>query len=298
VVGYPYQQSIHEVLHAIFDQALYPKEDALQQPQVNQVSYPRSGLKAPLTLAAIATPLPSGAVIVLDDLSFLIKSQREMAWREVARRVAHEIKNPLTPIKLSAQRLQRQLGSLVGREGELLRDCTNTIVKHTDELKELVNEFYQFARVPESHPSPNSLIEVIKEVSVLYEQAHSTLIQVINSDPRLPIFSFDRDQMKRVFINLYENSIAAMKETPFPRIEITLSVNESLKRVEIKFEDNGQGMSEEVQARVFEPYFSTKAEGSGLGMAIVRRMISDHNGYIKVFSQEKKGTQFVIELPL
>src|SRR6202042_882192 len=131
-----------------------------------------------------------GVVAVIDDMTHIIKGQREMAWREVARRIAHEIKNPLTPIKLSAQRLQRRLGDYRGKDGEVLKECTDTIIKHTDELKEMVNEFSNFARFPEISPYPNDLNEAANEVAVLYEQAHADIQFIRKFDIHLPIFEF------------------------------------------------------------------------------------------------------------
>src|SRR3954453_371045 len=162
-------------------------------------------------LAAVATPFQEsganwGVVAVIDDMTHLIKGQREMAWREVARRIAHEIKNPLTPIKLSAQRLQRRFGDLRGREGALLKECTDTIIQHTDELKEMVNEFSNFARFPEANPAPHDLNSVLKEVVSLFEQAHSEVRFKVSVENKLPIFDFDRDQIKRVIINLLDNA--------------------------------------------------------------------------------------------
>src|SRR5690242_9962159 len=133
-----------------------------------------------------------------------------MAWREVARRIAHEIKNPLTPIKLSAQRLQRRFKDLKGRDGNLLRECTETIIKHTDELKEMVNEFSNFARFPESSPAPNHLNGALTEVITLFKQAHPDITIESKLEERMPIFEFDRDHIKRVMINLFDNAVAAL----------------------------------------------------------------------------------------
>ncbi len=267
----------------------------------------------PKALASIATALfeegrssPWGVVIVVDDLTYLIKGQREMAWREVARRIAHEIKNPLTPIKLSAQRIQRRFIPHVGRDAELVRECTDMIVKHVDELRDLVNEFSDFARFPEVNPAPHDLNKAIREVYSLYEQAHSDIHFRFSPDSRIPIFDFDRDQIKRVLINLIENSIAALHEhqsdsnsgTLVREVGIETHFHEGLKLIAVTVQDNGPGMTEEVRSRVFEPYFSTKSSGTGLGLAIAKRIINDHDGVIRVHSEEGKGTQFLLELPM
>lgn len=249
-------------------------------------------------LASTITEIPSGFVVVVDDVTHLVKGQREMAWSEVARRIAHEIKNPLTPIKLSAQRLQRRFADLRGKEGSLLKECTETIIQHTDELKEMVNEFSNFARLPEISTQMNNLGEMLKETVTLYSQAHPKTQIIYQPDPSLKDFQFDRDQLKRVFINLLDNAMTVLKNTSDAKVIIKSHYHAQLKMAVIEFKDNGEGMSEEVRSRVFEPYFSTKSEGTGLGLAIVKRIISDHHGFIRVQSQIGEGTSFVIELPV
>ncbi|CAN5951501.1 unnamed protein product [Sphagnum jensenii] len=256
-------------------------------------------------LTAVSSPLKEngkiwGAVAVLDDLTYLVKGQREMAWREVAKRIAHEIKNPLTPIKLSAQRLQRRLKDLQGKDGQLVQECTQVIIQHVDELKEMVNEFSNFARLPEVSPLPQQLNDLIQETMQLYLSAHPELHFITKLEPRLPILNLDRDQMKRVFLNLIDNAIAAIKTSGRSgpgRIEVETHYNEKLEMAALTIRDNGPGMSESIQQRVFEPYFSTKEEGTGLGLAIVKRIINDHGGYIRLSSIEGEGTTFMIELP-
>lgn len=272
-------------------------------PEAAQLSF-RTGDSVKV-LAVIATPLMEnesqwGAVVVIDDMTHLIKAQREMAWREVARRIAHEIKNPLTPIKLSAQRLQRRMGNYRGNDAELLQECTETIIKHADGLKEMVNEFSSFARFPEVSPTPNDLHAAILEVVRLYSQAHSEIYFKLEQDSKLPIFEFDRDQIKRVIINLLENGVSALKfQSASKSREMILATHyhEQLQMAVIEVADNGPGMSDEVKDRVFEPYFSTKKEGTGLGLAIAKRIVNDHDGFIRVHSSPGVGTRFLIELP-
>ncbi|HTL12435.1 MAG TPA: ATP-binding protein [Bdellovibrionota bacterium] len=261
--------------------------------------------QVPRSLAAVATPLHEngdkwGVVAVIDDMTHLIKAQREVAWREVARRIAHEIKNPLTPIKLSAQRLQRRFNHFKGKDQELLKECTDTIVKHTDELKEMVNEFSSFARFPEVTPAPANLNEAVREVASLYSQAHPEIDFVIETEAKLPIFEFDRDQIKRVFINLVENSVAAITQSEngaHGQVKIETHFNDRLQIAAVSVKDNGPGMDDETRSRVFEPYFSTKRDGTGLGLAIAKRIINDHDGFIRVSSAPGEGTVFSIELP-
>jgi two-component system nitrogen regulation sensor histidine kinase NtrY len=289
-------------------------ERALQKPPGGGTSNPPEIMQwnfkaeqAQKSLAAIATPLREnertwGVVVVIDDMTLLVKGQREMAWREVARRIAHEIKNPLTPIKLSAQRLQRRMGHYKGEEGLLLRECTDTIIKHTDELKEMVNEFSNFARFPETSLAPCSLNQVVGEILSLFTQAHPRIKFGVDLENKLPIFEFDRDQIKRVLMNLLDNAVAAALASDGagqrqPAISIATHFNEQLQMAVLSVEDNGMGMTEDVRSRVFEPYFSTKKEGTGLGLAIVKRIINDHDGFIRVRSSPGLGTQFLIELP-
>lgn len=302
-LGRPYREVLTDEAQALVEiiaQATAKTDEF--KPEVVQWTF-KSASGAPHSLAGIASPLRDaqafwGVVVVIDDMTHLMKAQREVAWREVARRIAHEIKNPLTPIKLSAQRLQRQLGHTPGKEGALLRECTETIVKHTDELKEMVNEFSNFARFPEASPAPHNLNEVILEVMRLFSQAHPEIWFETNLEQRIPIFDFDRDQIKRVLINLLDNAIAALDEVQGQkRIKLESHYNEQLQIAVFTVEDNGPGMSEEIRERVFEPYFSTKKEGTGLGLAITKRIINDHDGFVRVHSGPNQGTQFVIELP-
>ena len=266
----------------------------------------------PLSLLVTITPLYDaqnylGLVLVLDDISHLIKAQREVAWREVARRIAHEIKNPLTPIKLSAQRLQkRYLDKL--EENEVFKECTDTIIREVDGIKEMVNEFSQFARFPMANPVPNELNAAIAEVVGLYRQAHKGVAFEFLPDTGVPVFSFDRDQIKRVILNLVDNAVAAMKEADSTEgnvVQVTTTFRREAGIVVIQVADTGQGIPEEVLPMLFEPYFSTKKEGTGLGLAIAKRIVNDHDGYIRASSVTKNGkdgmkfsTYFTVELPV
>jgi len=290
----------------IIDRAFQKKEDTdTSLPEITQWNLRINDRQK--SLAGIATNLKDetgiwGVVVVIDDMTHLVKAQREFAWREVARRVAHEIKNPLNPIKLSAQRLQRKLTNLTGKEREILKECTNTIVSSTDELKEMVNEFSDFARFPETTLEPYQLNLVLEDAIKLYTQAHPHIKFSLKCDPKLPVFEFDHDQIKRVFINLLDNAVAAFeadteKSIKTPSVQIETHYNDILQLCLTTIKDNGPGINEDIKTRVFEPYFSTKKEGSGLGLAIAKRIINDHDGYIRVQSQMNKGTEFLIELP-
>ncbi len=237
-----------------------------------------------------------GTVVVFDDLTELIRAQRMAAWREVARRIAHEIKNPLTPIQLSAQRLRRRYLNRFEGDDTVFDECTRMIEKQVDELKNLVNEFSSFARMPTSNPTPNDLNEVIAEALVLYQEGHKDIAFHFAPDHRLPVFNLDRDQLKRVVINLLDNAVSAIGGDG--RIRVETSYNEALKIASFAVVDNGCGISAEDKPRLFEPYFSTKKTGTGLGLAIVASVISDHNGYIRVKDNPPHGTRFIVELPV
>lgn len=237
-----------------------------------------------------------GTVVVFDDLTQLIKAQRMAAWREVARRIAHEIKNPLTPIQLSAQRLRKRYLARFGEDEMVFDECTDTIIKSVDELKTLVDEFSNFARMPAAQPSANNLNEIIREAQTLYQEAHRNIKFSFQADETLPQLQLDRDQIKRVLINLLENAVAAIDGGG--QISIESSYNKELQMATCIVSDSGQGIAPEDRPRLFEPYFSTKKTGTGLGLAIVNSIITDHHGFIRVKDNLPKGTKFIIELPV
>lgn len=239
-----------------------------------------------------------GTVVVFDDLTHIIKAQRMAAWREVARRIAHEIKNPLTPIQLSAQRLRRRYLDRFSEDDKVFDECTRMIVTQVDELKNLVNEFSNFARMPAGNPTLNNLNELISETLILYQEGHKDLHFVFDPCPEIPPFSLDREQIKRVLINLFENAVSAVQETASPTITVETSYNPSLQMVTFAVIDNGCGIHPDDKPRLFEPYFSTKKTGSGLGLAIVSTIVSDHHGYIRVKDNPPQGTKFIVELPV
>ncbi|HAR94695.1 MAG TPA: PAS domain-containing sensor histidine kinase, partial [Deltaproteobacteria bacterium] len=237
-----------------------------------------------------------GLVAVLEDLSEIEKAQRMAAWREVARRIAHEVKNPLTPIQLSAQRLKKRYGKMLdnGEEG-VFQECTSMIITQVEELKRLVNEFSNFARMPAANPIPSDITKIIHEAISLYREAHRDVQFVFKDAKNVPIFNLDGEQIRRVLINLFDNAIEAINNKG--EVVVELQYDEVLKMVRIEVIDNGRGISPENKTRLFEPYFSTKKHGTGLGLAIVSTIISDHNGFIRVRDNTPKGTRFIIELP-
>lgn len=240
--------------------------------------------------------IPLGHVLVFDNLTKLEKMQRMAAWREVARRIAHEIKNPLTPIQLSAQRLRRRYPDILKEDDSVFDQCTNTIIGQVDELKRLVSEFSQFARMPEIQKDSGDLGQLAQETLILYKEAHKHIQFTATQTAPIPIFSFDEKQIKRCIINLLDNAVAVLPNGG--KIEIELTPDSTKDNVFIRVSDNGPGISKENKLKLFEPYFSTKKTGTGLGLAIVSTIISDHNGYIRVHDNEPNGSVFTIELPL
>ncbi|TKB28175.1 HAMP domain-containing protein [Desulfopila sp. IMCC35006] len=239
---------------------------------------------------------PVGFVLVFDNLTKLEKMQRMAAWREVARRIAHEIKNPLTPIQLSAQRLRRRYPEILNEENSIFDQCTNTIITQVDELKRLVSEFSQFARMPKVHKSPANLTHLANNTLFLYQEAHKNISFSCCEETPIPIFSFDPEQIKRCLINLLDNAVAVLPGGG--TIDIVLSLDQDQENVFIKVHDSGPGISKENKLKLFEPYFSTKKTGTGLGLAIVSTIVADHNGYIRVQDNTPTGSTFIIELPL
>jgi two-component system nitrogen regulation sensor histidine kinase NtrY len=239
-----------------------------------------------------------GIVAVFEDLTHLLKAQRALAWREVARRIAHEIKNPLTPIQLSAQRLRKRfLDHLQGEDVGIFDECTATIVKQVGELKFLVDEFSNFARMPAANPTPNDLNKLVEEGLVLFHEGHKDVHFDFKPCPDLPPCNVDRDQIKRVLLNLLDNAVMAI-DGESGSVEIATGYDRPLQMARLEVADNGSGIRMEDRARIFEPYFSTKQGGTGLGLAIVSKIVADHNGYIRVRDNQPRGIRFVIELPV
>ena len=265
-----------------------------------------------LHLAAAATALQGedgsfqGGVLVFDDVTPLIRTQRVAAWRDVARRLAHEIKNPLTPIQLCAERMRRHFTSAPPASRELVEECTTTIVGEVESLKALVDEFAQFARMPAPKTVPSDLNALLTETLALY----NGLFREITIEPRfeagLPTVRVDVEQIRRVVINLVDNAVEALGGThastrptgDAPRI-ILETVRDAVNGVvRVIVADNGPGIPPADREKLFMPYYSTKRRGSGLGLAIVRRIVAEHGGAIDVQNNEPQGTRFVIELPV
>ncbi len=240
-----------------------------------------------------------GYVIVFDDATERVKAQRVAAWREVARRIAHEIKNPVTPIKLSAQRLLRRFHEkFEGQDREVFESCLETILKQVDSLRDLVNEFSKFSRLPQIKPVIADINEIIMNAVNLYAMSYPKIKINLDELGGLPQFLLDTDQMNRVFVNIFSNAVAALDNVERGTIDVRSSLLRELNTVRIEVADNGCGIPSHLRDRVLEPYFSTKDGGTGLGLAIVNQIISDHGGYLRVEDNVPSGTRIVIELPL
>ena len=269
------------------------------EPSAQEIAIPREGQE--LHLAVVATSLlaesgaSEGAVLVLDDVTPLIRAQKVAAWREVARRLAHEIKNPLTPIQLSAERLRRHFSTAPPPAKALVDECTVTIVGEVESLKGLVDEFSQFARMPSPRTIPTDLAQLITDTISLYRGIFSDVRIDQRFAPGIPLVRLDAEQIKRVIINLVDNAIEAMERRGHIVVETQLDPSNSLVRVVIA--DDGPGIPPAEREKLFLPYYSTKRRGSGLGLAIVRRIIAEHGGSIEVGDNAPRGTRFTIELP-
>ncbi|MGV8056512.1 MAG: ATP-binding protein [Smithellaceae bacterium] len=239
----------------------------------------------------------SGIVVVFEDLTQLQKAERAAAWREVARRMAHEIKNPLTPVQLSAQRLQRKYGDKLGEEGSVFKECTQTIIDQVEVLKNLVNEFSRYARMPVTTPALNDLNAVVADTVLLFQDAHKDIVFDYRPAENLPKFNLDAEQINRVMINLLDNAVAAINKKE-GRIEITISYDEQHHNVTVAVADDGAGVPASYKRKVFEPYFSTKKAGTGLGLAIVSSIISDHRGQVLIADNNPTGTIISFQLPV
>jgi two-component system, NtrC family, nitrogen regulation sensor histidine kinase NtrY len=242
-----------------------------------------------------------GYVLVFEDLSDLLKAQRQTAWREVARRVAHEIKNPLTPIALSAERIRRHLdrGSPPDAASlKVLHSCSETIGGAVETLRTLVDEFSTLARFPTAQPAPANINSIVENTLAMFNGRLDSIHVQTFLGADLPKVMADAEAIKRALANLVDNAAEAMQSALVREIQISTSLVASRDAVEITVADTGHGVTQELKERLFLPYFSTKKRGTGLGLAIVSRIIEDHHGSIRVEENEPVGTRFVVELPV
>ena len=274
--------------------------------------------QGPLPVAMTATALRessgsgTGVVLVIEDLSELLAAQRVAAWSEVARRMAHEIKNPLTPIQLSAERIAKNYANITsngGSNGEaaekervdgVIAECTATITREVAGLKAMVDEFSRFSRLPATRLEPADLNEVVRQAVALYEDRLDGVTIALELDPHAPPAMLDSEQIKRVFVNLIDNALDALSaftSNDQKLITITTKHDSPTSLLVAEVADSGQGIAPEDFKRLFQPYFSRRDSGTGLGLAIVQRIVLEHGGRIRAEKNQPRGARFVIEIP-
>jgi len=236
-----------------------------------------------------------GLLVVFDDITDIVKAQKAVAWQEVARRIAHEIKNPLTPIKLSAERLIKKWESRDSDFNQIFEHSTKTIIREVEGLKRLVDEFSKFSKMPEIKKTPTNMPMIIDEVVNLYKGYKGVEINVLLPKEN-PLVELDGEQFKRVMINIFDNAIHAISNKGIIDVRLHFDLSSNIAYLDIA--DDGPGLREEDKEKLFFPYFSTKKDGTGLGLAIANRIIAEHKGYIKVRDKDPKGTIFTIEIPI
>ena len=265
-----------------------------------EVTTARKTLHLAVTVSSIAGRSGSGFVIVIEDTSDLLRAQKTAAWSEVARRVAHEIKNPLTPIALSAERIlrqmNRQLSAMPPAMDRIVRECAETILEETASVKRLVDEFSQFSRLPAAQPVTCELNDIVTSgIGVFADRLEGIEVRV-DLALDLPQVSIDPEQFKRVVVNLIDNAAEAMLESPVKILTIQTRAGAG-DMVEIIFTDTGCGITPEQKEKLFLPYFSTKGRGTGLGLAIVSHILTEHNANIRVEDNSPSGAWFAVEVP-
>jgi two-component system, NtrC family, nitrogen regulation sensor histidine kinase NtrY len=237
-----------------------------------------------------------GLVLVMDDVSEVLRAQQVIAWREMAQRVAHEIKNPLTPIQLSTQRLRKKFAEGAPDAAEVLDECTRTIIQEVEGLRHMVDEFSQYARMPALRPRASDLGDIVQQVMQLYAGVKARITVRTDLDPTVPRLNLDPDMMRRALINLVENAIAAVGENT-GEIVISTHLVPGASQVVLEVADDGPGFPPDDRDRAFLPYYSTKRSSGGLGLAIVHRIILEHGGDIRIEDNQPRGAQLIITLP-
>ena len=311
VIGREYREVLSPPLVQALDELLIHTSPSRENRSSLKVEAEGAEVELMITASALGEDAESnlGSVLFFEDVSQIAKVERMEAWREVARRIAHEIKNPLTPIQLSAERLRRQLGPRLERLGTdssndsaLLEECTRTIIGEVEDLKRLVNEFSAFARMPHLNPVPGDLNALATETMASFQTAHPSVEFVSSLAPSLPPILIDRESMKRALINLLDNAVSAASQVRpnghGPRIEILSKLDAASGVVVLEVRDNGPGISPALRTRIFEPYFSTKKGGTGLGLAIVSAIVTDHHGFVRVADNSPVGSRFILEFPV
>jgi len=258
-------------------------------------------------LTCACTTLPgdeshaAGYVIVFDDITALLQAQRDAAWGEVARRLAHEIKNPLTPIQLSAERMRRKyLDTMSEEDAQILDRATHTIVQQVEAMKEMVNAFSDYARAPDIELGLFDMDKLVHEVVDLYRAQESGIKIILTSDPTMPMIEADIGRVRQILHNLIRNATEALEAAEDGRIDVQVGAAEfdGIQFVQIKVEDNGPGFEEGSESQIFDPYVTSKTKGTGLGLAIVKKLVEEHAGSIRAYNHQEGGAVISIRLPL
>jgi nitrogen fixation/metabolism regulation signal transduction histidine kinase len=267
-----------------------------------EMMLPHAALNVAITVATLKHAGQAlGYVLVFEDLSELLKAQKQAAWREVARRVAHEIKNPLTPIALSAERIRRHLQRGTPPDSaslKVLNSCADTIAEAVETVRTLVDEFSTLARFPTARPQPANINAIVESTLAMFHERLDKIRVRTSLAPDLPHVMADGEAIKRALANLVDNAAEAMQDALFREIQISTALVANRDVVEITVADTGHGVTRELKERLFLPYFSTKKRGTGLGLAIVNRIVEDHHGSIRVEENQPVGARFVVELPV
>lgn len=316
-------QRVNRALHGLFPEEQITRaarlDDLFPPRNVAEIEYlmkraSRTGVAASqidlespqqvLHLAVTVSALPArhsaapGFVLILEDTSELLRAQKAAAWHEVARRIAHELKNPLTPIALCAERIARQLdrGVTTPESQRILRECSSTIAREVESVKNLADEFSQFSRFPAAQPVPSDLNEIARTALNVFAGRLDGIDLRMDLASHLPAVNVDPEQFKRVIVNLVDNAAEAMRESPLKRLFVATRAT-SRESVELLVADTGSGISADDKEKLFLPYFSTKNRGTGLGLAIVNHILSEHGARIRVEDNRPAGARFYVEVP-
>lgn len=288
-----------------FVAALRERLDAGREEWREQLELAADGAAPARVLACACVPLPQGGepgfVVVLEDVTHLLQAQRDAAWGEVARRLAHEIRNPLTPIQLSAERMRlRLLPGLTGQDAEMVERSTHTIVQQVESMKQMVNDFSEYARAPAVRVAPFDLNELVTEVADLYRAQEAAIPIVVELDPAIERIEADRGRVRQVLNNLLTNALEALEGVRPASIQLQTRLVEErgAPAVVVTVTDNGPGFQPEMLGRVFDPYVTSKPRGTGLGLAIVKKIVEDHGGRIEAENRPEGGARVRVMLPL
>jgi len=259
---------------------------------------PRSAVHVAVTIAALGIGGSLGSIVVMEDVTDFLHAQRQAAWKEVAQRIAHEIRNPLTPIALSAERIRRHVDRAAPDSPGVIRKCCDAILGSVDTLRTLVGQFAALAEFPVAHPRSANLNEIVESALVLFEGRILNIRIEKHLDPTLPPVMADPEALRRAMANLIDNAAEAMRESLLRVLSIETCVGERQGMAEIIVADTGPGITEEMRERLFLPWFSTRQRGTGLGLSIVAKIVQEHGGSIRAENNLPTGARFIIEVPM